>query len=169
MKVCIPEPISNLKCKHGNYYDSSSDPVVQDWIQEADATLYLPDQIRPVDVYYRPVIGKKCKCKQYYQWARHFIFNYNNKYLITYRLLTQFQTLFLQTECTLDSITKSYSLNNSILGIGKFINRTVFTNMICAYLRLLDMEVQKVFICDSCLAAKKMIIHIDGIQLGTSA
>ena len=166
--VCIPEAIPTLKCKHGNYYDSRN-PVKHGWVKEEQATLLLPDNVRKVCIYYRPVEGKKCDCEQYYQGGKHFIFNLNNKYLMTYHLLTHIHTQFLQSECTIDSITRSYNINNSLIGLNNVVNLRLFTNFLCSYMRLLNTSVLQAYSCKHCLEADKLIIHINGIQLGSNS
>ena len=108
----IPEFNSDIKCIHGNEFDSIC-PKEQGWIQSRQVRIYDTEFVSQKErvAYYRRTINNYCTCKQF--WTGNIILNCSRElgkvvHLVSYSLLHSYVWFYAKGGLTRSAFLRAY-------------------------------------------------------------
>ena len=146
----IPDYSQSNLCEHG-YRFNEGDPVDAGWIANAEATTITKHASAPVVTYYRPTTGK-CSCRQYYDGRRELLLNLDNRRIFPYNWLFDILHDTQETRYLLAAAFRSANRTRTVCGQGPLL-KYEYDQLRVAYncfLRLLDMDFELIYHCDTC-------------------
>ena len=168
-KIFIPER-NDERCEvHGNEYELHCTHSNQTRLVTESIT------ITGIKVYHlRTKRDKKnkendCGCVIYYDGYKDAIFNYNDKNMFTHGRLLQWLVSFQWVPSTMFSFSQIQNFVGLLWSNSEEVDKATCQQAFKEFLRLIrfdDSEVRMLFSCDKCSKAEKLLLAMDGIQLG---
>ncbi|XP_066271346.1 uncharacterized protein [Branchiostoma lanceolatum] len=166
--------IWDATCKHGNPWDTR-DPVKEGWVTHRGVTIHdaegaVLDYVDPITketrervVYFRPTTGN-CTCKLPYDGQEDLVFNFSNKAMYAYNMLTKYMHFMIENRTPLRGFHRACQRENNLSKT----NLTSYNTFLYAYNsfeRLLNIDWTTSFQCPTCRTQPEVVI-MDGITLG---